>query len=115
MLVDYAWPRLQGKRLYFQHDGAAPYYAVIVREWLEDKFPGRRIGRREPFDWPERSPDLTPCDFFLWRYLKDIVFKAPCISIMQLQNRIQEACAGISKAMCRKGYAILWLNDYVTV
>ena len=33
MLVDYAWPQLQGKRLYFQHDGAAPHYAVIVREW----------------------------------------------------------------------------------
>ena len=32
MLVDYAWPQLQGKRLYFQHDGAAPHYAVIVRE-----------------------------------------------------------------------------------
>ena len=29
MLVDYAWPQLQRKRLYFQHDGAAPHYAVI--------------------------------------------------------------------------------------
>ena len=32
MLVDYAWPQLQGKRLYFQHDEAALHYAVIVRE-----------------------------------------------------------------------------------
>ena len=32
MLVDYAWPQLQGKRLYFQHDGATPHDAVIVRE-----------------------------------------------------------------------------------
>ena len=30
MLVDYVWPQLQGKRLYFQHDGAAPHDAVIV-------------------------------------------------------------------------------------
>ena len=39
MLVDYAWPQLQRKRLYFQHDGAAPHYAVVVREWLDEKGP----------------------------------------------------------------------------
>ena len=33
MFVDYAWPRLQGKRLCFQYDGTAPHYAAIVREW----------------------------------------------------------------------------------
>ena len=66
------------------------------------KFPGRWIGRCGPFDWPARSPDLTPCDFFLWKYLKDIVFKESCTSFIQLQNRIQEACAGITKAMCGK-------------
>ena len=32
MLVDYACPQLQRKRLYFQHDGAASHYAVIVRK-----------------------------------------------------------------------------------
>ena len=32
MLVDYALLQLQRKELSFQHDGAAPHYAVIVRE-----------------------------------------------------------------------------------
>ena len=41
MLVDHAWPQLQRKRLYFQHNAAAPHYAVIVDEWLDQKFPGR--------------------------------------------------------------------------
>ena len=42
MLLDYAWPQLQDKRLYFQHAGAALYYAVIiVRECLHEKFPDR--------------------------------------------------------------------------
>ena len=40
MLVDYGWPQLQRKRLSFQHDGAASHYSVIVREWLDEKFPG---------------------------------------------------------------------------
>ena len=65
MLVDYAWPQLQRKRLYFQHDGAAPHYAVIVSEGFDEKFPVCWIGRCGPFDWPAPSPDLTPRDFFL--------------------------------------------------
>ena len=24
--------------------------------------------------WPPRSPDLNPCDFFLWGYLKDKIY-----------------------------------------
>ena len=26
--------------------------------------------------WPPRSPDLTPCDFFLWGYVKDNAYKS---------------------------------------
>ena len=25
--------------------------------------------------WPPRSPDLTPCDFFLWGYVKDNAYE----------------------------------------
>ena len=102
MFVDYTWPQLQHKRLYFQHDGAAPHYAVVLSEWLDEKFPGSWIGRRGSFNWPARSLDLTTCDFFLWGYLKDILFKESCTSVMQLKKRIQEVCAGITKAMYQK-------------
>ena len=102
ILVDYACPQLQRKRLYFQHDGAASHYAIIVGEWIDKKFPGRWIGRRWSFDCPARSSDLTPCDFSLWAYLKNIVFNEPCTSMIQLQNRIQEGCASATKAMSRK-------------
>jgi len=38
--------------------------------------------------WPARSPDLTPCDYFLWGY-KDKVFVPPQpVSIPNLKNRI---------------------------
>ena len=84
MLVNYAWPQLQDKRLYFQHDGTAPHHAVIVDEWLDQKFPGRWIGKGGPFDWPVSSPDLTPCDLFLRVYLRDIVFMESCTLITQL-------------------------------
>ena len=48
----------------FQQDGASAHYAIIVRDRLNDKLPGRWIGRRGTIEWPARSPDLTPCDFF---------------------------------------------------
>ena len=31
--------------------------------------------RFEHLLWPPRSPDLTPCDFFLWGYVKDNAYK----------------------------------------
>ena len=24
--------------------------------------------------WPPRSPDMTPCDFFLWGYVRGLVY-----------------------------------------
>ena len=45
-----------------------------VRRFLDEEFPGRWIGRRGPVEWPARSPDLTPPDFFLWGVLKPRVF-----------------------------------------
>ena len=43
---------------------AAPHFALAVRDWLDTTFPECWMGRRGPHEWPARSPDLTPCDFF---------------------------------------------------
>ena len=49
----------------FHQDGAAAHYSLRVRTWLHNKRPENWIGRGGPVEWPARSPDLTPCDFFL--------------------------------------------------
>ncbi|EFN85682.1 hypothetical protein EAI_02991, partial [Harpegnathos saltator] len=28
-----------------------------------------------PIEWPPRSPDMNPLDFFFWGYLKDCIYK----------------------------------------
>lgn len=61
-------------RMHFQQDGAPAHYALAVRSFLDEEFSGRWIGRRGPVEWPPRSPDLTPPDFFLWGTLKPRVF-----------------------------------------
>ena len=86
--------------MFFQHDGAPAHYALIVRDWLNEKFPDQLIGRRGPIEWPARSPDLSPCDFFLWGYLKDKVCQDRPATIAQLRERISTACAEISAKMC---------------
>ena len=47
--------------------------------------------------WPPRSPDLNPCDFFLWGHLKQLVYKTPVNTVQELINRIQNAAAEIRR------------------
>src|SRR5207253_682392 len=83
------------RQTWFQHDGAPPHFAVITRQWLDEVFPGRWIGRGGPIAWPPRSPDLTPLDFFLWGHVKSVVYDTPTTTLLNLQQRITEACRGI--------------------
>jgi len=40
--------------------------------------------------WPPRSPDLTPPDYFLWGYLKGIVYQNEPRTIDALKANITE-------------------------
>ena len=48
------------------------------------------------------SPGLTPCDFFLWGYIKDRVFVPPLpVSLNKLKQRITTAVASVDEDMLR--------------
>lgn len=76
--------------IFFQQDGAPPHYAAPVRAYLNEVFPNRWIGRRGPIEWPARSPDLTPLDYFLWGYLKSKVYVTRPANLEELQARIRQ-------------------------
>ena len=59
----------------FQQDGTLPHFAHIVRNYLNETFPGRWIERGSPRFWAARSRDLTPLDFFAWGHIKTQVNK----------------------------------------
>ena len=59
---------------------------------MNEKFPGKWIGRRGPIEWAPRSPDLTPLYFFLWGYLKQKVYKTPEKDLAELRLKITEHC-----------------------
>jgi len=46
------------------------------------------VALNHDIEWPPRSPDLTPLDFFLWGYLKQKVFSTPPQDLPTLRRRI---------------------------
>ena len=50
--------------------------------------------------WSRHSPDATPCDFFLWGYVKDQVYVPPLpASIPELKVGIRTAIETITADM----------------
>ena len=94
----------QQNDFYFQQDGAPPHFALTVRALLDKEFPNRWIGRRGTVDWPPRSPDLTPMDFFFWGCVKDRVFARKPRSVDAMIQFIREACQEIDadKDLCAR-------------
>ena len=71
-------------------------FVVVVVPWAFDRFKG-------DVEWPARSPGLSPCDVFLWGYLKEKVLKHRLRSLEDLKERIQQeidSIPGTSSAMC---------------
>lgn len=111
MLRDQIVPAIQAiagynfEHTWFQQDGAAPHYGRNVRNYLNAVFPDRWIGRRGAIEWPARSPDLTALDYFLWGYLKEIVYKTKPQDLNELRNRILQATALIPNDIIQRAVA----------
>ena len=54
-------------------------------------FPGRVVSLRGDVPWPARSPDLSPCDYFFRRHLKEEVFKTRPTTVTELKAAIVTA------------------------
>jgi hypothetical protein len=63
----------------------------IVRQFLNEAFPNRWIGRGEAISWPARSPNLTPLDFFLWGFVKEKVYRLRSTTAEDMKLRKRDA------------------------
>ena len=52
--------------IWFQQDSFTCHTAEATLVVLRPVFEGRIISRRTDVDWPPRSCDLTPLDYYLW-------------------------------------------------
>jgi hypothetical protein len=91
-------------------DGAPPHWARIVRDYLDEEFPMRWIGRGSPFiPWPPYSPDLTPMDFFIWGHLKGLLYRGQRYPNLEvLMTRVQEEAGQIPLVMIRRALENFW-------
>ena len=97
ILESIVWPYFRHRRLkVFQQDGAPPHYYGRCRQFLDERLNERWIGRRGSLmEFPPRSPDLTPLDYWLWSYLKDNVYKTKQANIQQLEESIRTSIEDI--------------------
>ena len=58
-----------------------------MRDYLNESFTNRWLGRGGPVAWPPRSPDLTPLDFYLWSHMKTLVYESKVDSRAPLRDR----------------------------
>ncbi|GFU80284.1 uncharacterized protein TNCV_3520611 [Trichonephila clavipes] len=68
------WNHWSVLELWFQQDGATCHTARATIDLLKDTFGDRLISRFGPVNWPPRSCDLTPLDYFLWGYVKSLIY-----------------------------------------
>ena len=84
-------------KIIFQQDGAPCHYSLAVRQFLNDTFHNKWIGRCGPISWPPRSPDLTPLDFFLLGHVKTVVYASKPRSLEELRGRIERTIREINE------------------
>lgn len=105
MIEEFFLPRLEQmnvRDVWFQQDGATAHTARGPMDLLRQHFPDRLISLRGDLPWPARSPDLAPCDFYLWGYLKSLVYVDRPRNIAHLKNNIRDAIANIPIDMLQR-------------
>ncbi|GFT98383.1 transposable element Tc3 transposase [Trichonephila clavipes] len=90
------------QELWFQQDGATCHTARVTIDLLKDTFGDRLISHFGPVSWPPRSCDLTPLDYFLWGYVKSLVYVDKPQTLDHLENNIRRVIADIRPQMLEK-------------
>lgn len=69
----------------------------LARNFLNNHFPGKWIGKHGPIPFPSRSPDLTIPDFFYWGEMKRRVYKGDNPNTRdELLQRIETAAEAVT-------------------
>lgn len=87
----------------FMKDGAPLHYANPVKRFLLRTFGKDRkvtvISGGCKIEWPPRSPDLTPVDFWVWGYLKSLVYRSNPSTLAELKESICREVSAIHSDM----------------
>jgi hypothetical protein len=62
---------------------------AMLKQFFDDRIISNNL-------WPPQSPDLTPPDYFLWGYLKQVVYSNHPQTIENLKQNTEVAISYIS-------------------
>ena len=79
----------------FQQDRATCHTANVTIDLLRTVFEIRIISRNPDVNWPPRSCELIPLDYFLWRAVKDKFYVNHPETIEVLKHEVEVAIHGI--------------------
>ncbi|GFV15212.1 putative transposable element [Trichonephila clavipes] len=105
MITNFFIPELNNhdvQELWFQQDGATCHTARATIDLLKGTFGDRLISRFGPVNWPPRSCDLTPLDYFLWGYVKSLVYADKPQTLDHLEDNVHCVIADIRPQMLEK-------------
>ncbi|GFV79275.1 uncharacterized protein TNCV_71431 [Trichonephila clavipes] len=105
MITNFFIPELNNhdvQELWFQQDGATCHTARATIDLLKDTLGDRLIPRFGPVNWPPKSCDLTPLDYFLWGYVKSLVYPDKPQTLDHLEDNIRRVIADIRPQMLEK-------------
>ncbi|GFW96880.1 putative transposable element [Trichonephila clavipes] len=109
MITNFFIPELNNhdvQELWFQQDGATCHTARATIDLLKDTLGDRLISRFGPVNWPPRSCDLTPLDYFLWGYVKLLVYTDKSQTLHHLEDNILRVIADIRPQILEKSSKI---------
>ena len=69
---------------------------------ISGEFGEHFISRSEPVNWPPRSCDLTPLDYYLWSYVKAHVYTYKTALIDTLEDNIEALIPAIPAEMLER-------------
>ena len=105
-LKNVMWPKIKrvsnAQGYVFQQDGAPSHTTEMVREWLASKFGTRVISNKTEREWPPKSPDLSPLDYWFWGLCLSELWRSRPSSMAELKAIINDLAENLSKDEVRK-------------
>ena len=101
----YLWPELDELDVHdkwFHQDGATSHTTRVTIDLFKGKFGERVMSRNVPVEWPPRSCDLTPLDFYLCGHIKSLVYANKPETLDDIKDNIQREIANVPVKMCAR-------------
>ncbi|GFW18759.1 putative DD41D transposase [Trichonephila clavipes] len=105
MITNFFIPELNNRdvqELWFQQDGATCHTDRATIDLSKETFGDRLISRFGPVNWPPRPCDLTLLDYFLWGYVKSLVYADKSQTLDHLEDNIRRVIADIRPQVLEK-------------